>query len=1277
MRESPIDEYLTGVLSPIVNKKFRDVEGESEIPFGESQVYEEETDDTNVDTPPMLSPALDPKSRPPSMGLSFTLRNSGKLSFRICLTWARYIGSMGQDGKTIWQRNPRILVKRIDESTPQVIWIDGDGNETVKEKAEVYLQWTMRRQDSKVLLSMFLVNAIKFQPEQPGDRPKVEDHIFQPQIRVRLDPGTELSAVDRVATSDEDKELEFLYRFRPVYARGFLVSAVWRDIDPERPNSKKSGSQSADKIDAFKWIDGELADEIGRNEFSPPDVRTEFVPAYLIPTPDFNWKPKYGPEPQLRAAYYAESWNPDDLRSALDPLASGYAAWISELEKTSSSYSGQLAEVSARLLSDCKGVLARIRKGIDLLIEDDDVRLSFCLANKAIDLQSSWSRPGEFRWRPFQLAFLLMTVESLVNRGSPDRLICDLLWVATGGGKTEAYLAISIFTIAYRRRHSQKQESDEKTGYGVSVLTRYTLRLLTIQQFRRALIAVTAAEFLRAGPSQFSGKRGWRPSACDIKDDCLWGSIPFSIGLWVGSSVTPNKMMDRPGDPINYGALSILRGKNGEGEPAQVLKCPACPAVLAISRNGIKHGKAFLHLVLQSKNEKGLTAALNELNGEYGDLRIDNCELTRHAAPEFFTLSFTMSSRKRIRGNDLDALWPTLQGKLGGAVLASVRASRPGYFLREYIGQKGERQYDFDIICPNPKCPLHIDWSGGSPSGLVNSDPPAVRQRDFPDGNGYIEVHKAFRNRSPFTSDRVPIPAFTIDDQVYHRLPSIVVATVDKFARPPFEPRTAALFGNVQYHHCIWGYYRPEEHMIGNAENKDGHPMPAGSAGKWNFVKVHNAKPPDLILQDELHLIEGPLGSLAGFYETAIDFLCSEQDGKPVKYIASTATVRRAEQQVQSMFVRSLQKFPPYGLSVDDRFFVNDYEDHQSNEEEPGRLYVGICAPGRGPLTPLRNIFARLLQTAEQNRADPNIDSFWTLTAYFNAIRELAGARSLYRQDIPERLAHMERTGNGTARQIPDVEKSVELSSRTNSVELPALLDELSSEYPNAPDSLFTTSMFGTGVDISRIGLMIVNGQPKTTSSYIQSTGRVGRKRGALVVTFLRASRPRDLNHYEFFCGYHRQLHRFVEPVTVYPFSPAVVERSGGPVSVFILRNMVKSTVPWHSNDSAIRMADERTSSPEIRSIIRAMDFRVENQPGSKAESVPEIHKRIESVLDAWHNIAKKNSELKFVEFVFRPPSKHPVVLGGPEHNNSKFDVVYRNVQTSLRDVEETTGFQA
>ena len=417
---------------------------------------------------------------------------------------------------------------------------------------------------------------------------------------------------------------------------------------------------------------------------------------------------------------------------------------------------------------------------------------------------------------------------------------------------------------------------------------------------------------------------------------------------------------------------------------------------------------------------------------------------------------------------------------------------------------------------------------------------------------------------------------------------------------------------------------------------------------------------------------------MSGLYEVALDQLCHRN--YPIKYISSTATIKRAKEQVQSLFVRKLQIFPPTGFSIDDRFFITEKITNLLDDTTPGRLYVGICAPGRGPLTPLVRIWARILQTAYENHENEKIDTFWTLTGYFNAIRELAGAKALYRQDIPQRIDAISIEHG--PRRLND-ENAVELSSRVKSTGLPSILDILSNRTyrdSTAADALFTTSMFGTGVDISRIGLMVVNGQPKTTSSYIQSTGRVGRNTGGLVLTFYKASRPRDLSHYEFFCSYHHQLQRFVEPITVYPFAPGVLERALGPVAVYLLRNMRNVTLPWDRDLSAIEMGNHRTTAREVLNIPSIFEARANNQPVYRRPLPSSTRRRQEINFDIWQSFANRLSrlrrELQYVEYAISRPPSNAVVLGDSQHRFAGLDVIYNNVPQSLREIEETTGFQ-
>ena len=260
-----------------------------------------------------------------------------------------------------------------------------------------------------------------------------------------------------------------------------------------------------------------------------------------------------------------------------------------------------------------------------------------------------------------------------------------------------------------------------------------------------------------------------------------------------------------------------------------------------------------------------------------------------------------------------------------------------------------------------------------------------------------------------------------------------------------------------------------------------------------------------------------------------------------------------------------------------------------------------------------------------------------------------------------------------------------------SSLDLPNMLERLSVSAPSAPDGVFATSMFGTGVDVDRLGLMVVHGQPKTTASYIQATGRVGRASGGLVVTFFRASRPRDLDHYEFFTGYHHALYRYVEPITVAPFSPRARERALGPLSVVLLRHA--SEIGGHAVDSdwrvqqrisggyhseAGRMSAHRHD-PEVEAIPDVMENRAIRQPAGRRPAQGSTASETRSELDRWAALAGLHQgpdHFVYDESTANSPPQRHVVLGDAQHRQQGFAEAYENTPQSLREVEETTGFQ-
>lgn len=447
------------------------------------------------------------------------------------------------------------------------------------------------------------------------------------------------------------------------------------------------------------------------------------------------------------------------------------------------------------------------------------------------------------------------------------------------------------------------------------------------------------------------------------------------------------------------------------------------------------------------------------------------------------------------------------------------------------------------------------------------------------------------------------IPAVVVDEEIYHRPPSMMIATVDKFAMMAWRGATRNLFGRAslecERHGLIWS---DEKCCSGN--------HPKSKTGPTAKVKaISPIRPPDLIIQDEFHLISGPLGTMVGLYETAVDELSSwEYEGKIIKpkIIASTATVRKAKEQVSGVFMRQVSVFPPHGLDVEDNFFSVQ----RPIEEHYGRRYMGICSPGSARPAVLIRIYTALLTASQAlfDRFGQVADPYMTSVGYFNSLRELGGMKRLAEDDVQTRsyrvqMSLVDRPGLGQR----SVNIIKELTSRVSSQDIPKYLDQLEVKFKadydtdegkyvtkwdegetRAIDIVLATNMLSVGVDVNRLGVMTVNGQPKSTAEYIQATSRVGRGFPGLVCTVLTWARPRDLSHYETFEHYHATFYKHVEAQSVTPFSPRAMDRG---LTGSMLSMMRLSDDDLNPNDGASTLT--KTNSQIIQHVLKTFSDRV------------------------------------------------------------------------------------
>ena len=1036
LREKPNKRYLTGMLFPKGASTGSATADEEDLADDVSG----DEDEAEIESPmDMLFQKL-----PASVGLTFALVEQER-KILVEVGGARYerraaeiiaeeagkgTGGAGKSasGKSplVWKRIP--LVKgEADEVVEFAADSDGRQKKLVLDgRASLHL--FVRRAQGVRIATVSLVNERDTEEEAAVN---VEDILFQ--VRMKCRPGCGVPAYPDGPTISEDEEAEELamqYRALPTFAVGHGCGVAW-----------------AEPVSA-----------------SVDSVAVDFMPAVEVPpvTTDIGSLPERVQEALSLLRLQDAKFDP---LPAFAAFISAYQKWRDRL--AAEAVPARFAKPRDRVLARIDAVILRMKDGVQLLSSDPKAMNVFRQANRAMLLsiaRSAASRvrePGQryreielssldpetFRWRPFQLAFFLLSLRGLWDPKHADRSIVDLIWFPTGGGKTEAYLAVAAFEMLRRRI----VEGDQ--GGGTAVIKRYTLRLLTIQQFERAGSLICALEtFRRAGE--------------------VPGSSPFSLGLWVGKDSSPNYYKDAVSD------LNKIRSTIGkvEGVKVPLKQCPVCATPI----------------VPPKKDEGSEGVGLREA---------------------------------------------------GGGV---------------------------EVFCPNADCAFH-----GS------------------------------------------LPISYIDDYLYDNPPTMLLGTIDKFAMLAWRDEARAFFGT----------------------------------GK-------GVAPPSLIIQDELHLISGPLGTLAGIYEAAIDTAIASL-GNRAKYICATATIRRADDQIRKLYGREAALFPPPGLDAADSFFSS------AQKDVSGRLYIGAMGQGHTPT--FSNVIASTALLAAggvmRERIGELADTWWTLVAYHNSKRELGKTLSLARDDIPARLRALgeSRTLAGSGVR--------ELSANLKDSEIPEALHQLGAALPDKSvlDFVACTNMLSVGVDVQRLGLMLVNGQPKTVSEYIQASSRVGRdskRPPGIVFALFSPSKPRDRSHYEFFRAFHKGYYRHVEPTSVTPFALPAQDRGLHGAYLALVRMVSKLHANNHASKIGSQIAEIRRLADDF--LVRIADARDGDASETRQCLEEFIAFWIQRAQDRGTNLRFQSGGRQHAQLIrpFREPGEGWETLQSLRHVDTPLKLVVPMVQT-------------
>jgi hypothetical protein len=475
------------------------------------------------------------------------------------------------------------------------------------------------------------------------------------------------------------------------------------------------------------------------------------------------------------------------------------------------------------------------------------------------------------------------------------------------------------------------------------------------------------------------------------------------------------------------------------------------------------------------------------------------------------------------------------------------------------------------------------------------------------------------------------IPIEFVDESLYGNPPSLLIGTADKFAQLPLEFRIRELFG----------------------------------AGR--------NQPPSMFIQDELHLIDGPLGSVAGMYEAAIDVICqgigTDQRRPRPKVVGATATISGATEQCRALYGRRQNSFPPVGLEDSNSYFM------QADPDSVGRLYAGMMGAGMSPLNTNINLTAATLAAVSGLKSDSqhDVDGYTDLISYHNTVRELGGTIAASHDDIPKHMARM-GCGSDLVRQ--------ELSGETPSSEVARIMEDLATGTSQSEGDKLSltacTNIFGVGVDIPRLGLMTVIGKPKTNAEYIQATSRIGRGRypGLALVAFS-ATKLRDRSHYESFFGNHRALYRTIEPVSVTPFSIQSRSRTLPAAFTACVRLLLheessqnEAFLCFRGNDEKSKMLDEIKSRFLSRCEQSLADY----------ENISEVESSLEEFIAEWQSLAGAGSDqkLKFFSWKKMDPSFRFVLarresyLELQKENKIPSDYICAKTLINFRSVDDT-----
>jgi hypothetical protein len=567
------------------------------------------------------------------------------------------------------------------------------------------------------------------------------------------------------------------------------------------------------------------------------------------------------------------------------------------------------------------------------------------------------------------------------------------------------------------------------------------------------------------------------------------------------------------------------------------------------------------------------------LNGKlYGTTAWMRFPLRMLSAQQFQRLSFVVAQAEMLRVAESIPGHPFTIGYYTGTGSPGRIGRSDGSASDVFLGDATEeqiKQYQFITDCP---------YCGIKGSVHVVSDLGKVRIKHC------CRHPECWTNTSSGAGEHGEgiageVGIYVSDEECYRYLPSVLVGTVDKLAVIAHNERFAGYLGAFRYfcpEHGFTATSQCKHQRIRKAIQGSGYES-ADCGNNTRTSKIRTLLLPRMedpgfsfLIQDELHLLKESLGNFDAHYETLLQALQVGHGGQQAKVLAATATIKDFENHIHHLYMRPARRFPAPGAIRGESFYARISRDNKGCLVR--RWFAGIL-----PLNFYRDGTDRAATEVASRYLD-QIDE-WLHRLHSNDLSVMAEIgiepqRAPLVRDYLGKYLNTDLIYANQKRQTTSIRDHLEnINQRGGQARTAQLLDGQTSldDILNAihhvetksPDDpmrhLVATSVVSHGVDIAELNFMVLDGWPRSTAEYIQSSARAGRIHPGIVMSILSPGKLFETGVFLNFGDYHFFLDKLVDSVPINRFAPNVMQRTLPGVFSAVVLNWAKHQAPWGS----------------------------------------------------------------------------------------------------------------